>query len=76
MGRVLNYESSKWNMDKDQWIVVNSAIVPTWMWIEDCTELGKKAKSIIRLSLSDLISLSMSRETTMKTLWNKLRSFY
>ena len=59
-------------MDKDQWIVVDSGTKPTGVSDEKWKKLDQKAKSIIRLCVSDSILLNVSGEATAKTLWDKL----
>ena len=62
-------------VDRDQWIVV-SENQPTGMKDEDWQKMDRKAKSSIRLCLSDLVLLNVSREATAKDLWDKLGSLY
>jgi len=59
-------------VDKDQWIVVDSGTKPTGVSDEKWKKLDQKAKSIIRLCVSDSILLNVSGEATAKTLWDKL----
>ena len=62
-------------MDRDQWIAV-SRNQPTGMKDEDWQKLDRKAKSSIRLCLSDSVLLNVSGEATAKDLWDKLGSLY
>ena len=43
---------------------------------EDWQKMDRKAKSSIRLCLSDLVLLNVSGEATAKDLWDKLGSLY
>ena len=63
-------------MDKDQWIAVDPGTKPTAMSDEDWKKLDRKAKSTIRLCVSDSILLNVSREATTNNLWDKLRNLY
>ena len=49
---------------------------PTGMKDEDWQKMDRKAKSSIRLCLSDSVLLNVSREATTKDLWDKLGSLY
>ena len=59
-------------VDKDQWIVVDPGTKPTEMLDEDWKKLDRKAKSTIRLCVSDLVFLNVSGEDMVKNLWEKL----
>ena len=63
-------------VDKDQWIVVDSGTKPMAMLDEDRKKLDQKAKSTIRLCVSDSVLLNVSGEATAKTLWEKLGTLY
>ena len=63
-------------VDKDQWIMIDPSTKPTAMSDEDYKKLDRKAKSTIRLCVSDSILLNVSREATMKNLWDKLGTLY
>ena len=63
-------------MDKDQWIAVDPGIKPMEMSDEDWKKLDRKAKSTIRLCVSNSALLNVSEEATMKTLWDKLGTLY
>ena len=49
---------------------------PTGMSTEDWEKLDRKARSTIRLCLSDLVLLNVSREDSAKKLWEKLGNLY
>ena len=59
-------------VDKYQWITVDPGTKPTAMSDEDWKKLDRKAKSTIRLCVSDSILLNVSGEATTKNLWGKL----
>ena len=63
-------------MDKDQWIAVDLGTKPTRESNEEWKKLDWKAKSIIRLCVSHLVSLNVSGESMMKYLWDKLGTLY
>ena len=63
-------------MDKDQWIMVDPCTKPMKMSDEDWKKLDRKAKSTIRLCVSDSVLLNVSGEATTKTLWEKLGTLY
>ena len=63
-------------VDKDQWIAVDPGTKPTTMSDEDWKKLDGKAKSTIRLCVSDSVLLNVFGEAMMKTLWVKLRTLY
>ena len=56
--------------------MVDLGIKPTKMSDEDWKKLGRKAKSIIQLCVSDSVLLNVSGEATMKNLWEKLGTLY
>jgi gag-polypeptide of LTR copia-type len=63
-------------VDKDQWIAVDPGTKPTAMSDEDWKKLDRKAKSTIRLCVSDSVLLNVSGEATAKNLWEKLGTLY
>ena len=63
-------------VDKDQWIAVDPGTKPTGVSDEEWKKLDHKAKSIIRLCVSDSVLLNVSGEATTKALWDKLRTLY
>ncbi|KAH9291903.1 hypothetical protein KI387_042910, partial [Taxus chinensis] len=48
-------------VDRDQWIVV-SGVMPMGMKVEDWEKIDRKARSSIRLCLSDSVLLNVSNE--------------
>jgi hypothetical protein len=76
-----SFELWKLNMedllvDRDQWIAVDPCTAPTGTSTDDWKKLDQKAKSTIRLCLSDSIFLNVSEEATAKDLWDKLGKLY
>ena len=63
-------------VDRDQWIAVDPSTARTGTSADDWKKLDRKAKSTIRLCLSDLVLLNVSEETTTKDLWEKLEKLY
>ena len=63
-------------VDKDEWIVVDPGTKPMGVSNEEWKKLDRKAKSRIRLCVSDSMLLNVSGEATMKALWDKLRNLY
>jgi len=63
-------------VDKDQWIMVDLGTKPSGVSDEEWKKLDRRAKSIIRLCVSDLVLLNVSREATTKALWDKLGTLY
>ena len=63
-------------VDKDQWIVVDLGTKPTGVTDEEWKKLDQKAKSTIRLCVSDSVLLNVSGEATTKALWDKLGTLY
>ena len=63
-------------MDKDQWIVVDMGTKPTGVSDEEWKKLDQKAKSTIRLCVSDLVLLNVSWEAMANDLWDKLGTLY
>ena len=49
---------------------------PTGVSTEDWEKLDRKARSMIRLCLSDSVLLNVSGEDSAKKLWEKLRNLY
>eukprot|EP00253_Pinus_taeda_P008052 PITA_08052 len=63
-------------LDKDEWIMVDLGTKPTGVSDEEWKKLDRKAKITMRLCVSDSVLLNVSREATVKTLWDKLRTLY
>jgi hypothetical protein len=63
-------------VDRDHWISVDPGTTPTRTSANDWKNFDRKAKSIIRLCLSDSILLNVSEEVTTKDLWDKLGKLY
>eukprot|EP00253_Pinus_taeda_P001427 PITA_01427 len=63
-------------VDKDQWIAVDLGTKPTGVSDEEWKKLDQKAKSTIRLCVSDLVLLNISGEATSKVLWDNLGTLY
>jgi hypothetical protein len=63
-------------VDKDQWIMVDPGTAPTGTSADDWKKMDRKAKSTIRLCLSDSVLLNVSEEATTKDLWEKLGKLY
>jgi len=63
-------------VDKDQWIMVDLHTKPTRVSDEEWKKLCQKAKSTIRLCVSDLVLLNVSGEAMVKALWDKLETLY
>ena len=61
---------------KYQWIAVDPGTKPTEMSDEDWKKLDQRAKSTIRLCVSDSVLLNVSKEATVKNLWEKLGTLY
>ena len=61
-------------VDKDQWITVDMGTKPLGVSNEEWKKLDQKAKSTIRLCVSD--SVNVSGEATAKALWDKLGTLY
>ena len=53
-------------VDRDQWIAVDPSTAPTGTSSDDWKQLDRKAKSTIRLCLSDSVLLNESEEDTTK----------
>ena len=75
------FELWKLNMDDllvdiDQWITVNPGTAPTGTSADDWKKTDRKAKSTIRLCLSNSLLLNVSEEATTKDLWEKLGKLY
>jgi len=56
--------------------VVDSGTKPTGVSNEEWKKLDQKAKSTIRLCVSDSVLLNVSGEATTKALWDKLGTLY
>eukprot|EP00253_Pinus_taeda_P031108 PITA_31108 len=63
-------------VDKDQWIVVDPSTKPMGVSDEEWKMLDRKAKNVIRLCVSNSVLLNVSREATVKALWDKLGTLY
>jgi hypothetical protein len=63
-------------VDRYQWIMVDLSTSPTGTSIDDWKKFDRKAKSTIRLCLSDSVLLNVSEEDTAKDLWEKLGKLY
>eukprot|EP00253_Pinus_taeda_P015691 PITA_15691 len=63
-------------VDKDQWVTVDPGTKPTGVSNEEWKKLDRKAKSTIRLCVSDSVLLNVSGEATAKALWDKLGTLY
>ena len=63
-------------VDKDQWITVDLGTKPSGVTDEEWKKLDQKAKSTIRLCVSDSVLLNVSGKATMKALWDKLGTLY
>jgi hypothetical protein len=63
-------------VDRDQWIAVDPGTAPTGTSADDWKKMDRKAKSTIRLCLSDSVLLNVSEEATAKDLWEKLGKLY
>jgi hypothetical protein len=63
-------------VDRDQWIAVDPGTAPTRTSADDWKKMDQKAKSTIRLCLSDSVLLNVSEEATTKDLWEKLGKLY
>ena len=56
--------------------MVDLGTKPTRLSDEEWKKLDQKAKSTIRLCVSDSVLLNVSGETTAKALWDKLGTLY
>jgi hypothetical protein len=63
-------------VERDQWIAVDPGMAPTGTSADDWKKMDRKAKSTIRLCLSDSVLLNVSEEATAKDLWEKLGKLY
>jgi len=63
-------------VDKDQWIVVDPGTKPIGVSDGEWKKLDRKAKSTIRLCVSNSILLNVSGEATVKALCDKFGTFY
>ena len=61
-------------VDKEQWATVDPGTKPTGVSTEDWEKLDRKARSTIRLCLSDSVLLNVSREDSAKKLGNLYQS--
>jgi hypothetical protein len=77
MEKDLSCGSSRWKIF--WWIEISGSLVdpgttPTGTSADDWKKTDQKAKSTIRLCLSDSVLLNVSEEATAKDLWEKLGS--
>jgi hypothetical protein len=63
-------------VDRYQWIMVDLGASPIGNSTNDWKNLDRKAKSTIRLCLSDSVLLNVSEKDTTKYLWEKLGKLY
>ena len=63
-------------IDKEQWAIVDPDTKPTGVSTEDWEKLDRKARSTIRLCLSNSVLLNVSGEDSAKKLWEKLGNLY
>jgi hypothetical protein len=63
-------------VERDQWITVDPGTAPTGTSADDWKKTDRKAKSTIRLCLSDSVLLNVLEEATAKYLWEKLGKLY
>eukprot|EP00253_Pinus_taeda_P009271 PITA_09271 len=63
-------------VDKDQWITVDMGTKPTGVSDQEWKKLDQRAKSTIRLCVSDSALLNVSGEATTKALCDKLGTLY
>ena len=63
-------------VDKVQWIMMDPGTTHVGISTDDWKKLDRKAKSTIRLCLSNLVLLNVSGEATTKVLWDKLGNLY
>lgn len=62
--------------DSEHWVAVDPCTIPTGMAKEDWEKLERKAISTIRTCLSYPVLVNVSREDTIKKLWDKLGNLY
>ena len=63
-------------MDKDQWIAVDPGTKPTGVTDEEWKKMDQKAKSTLRLCVSDSVLFNVSGGAVVKALWDKLGTLY
>jgi len=63
-------------VDKDMWVVVDPSTKPMGVSNEEWKKLDRKPKRTIQLCVSDSLLLNVSREATVKSLWDKLGTLY
>ena len=63
-------------VDKEQWAAVDPGTKPAGVSTEDWEKMERKARSTIHLCLSDSVLLNVSREDSVKKLWEKLGNLY
>jgi hypothetical protein len=59
-------------VERDQWITIDPCTAAIGTSVDDWKKLDWKAKSTIRLCLSDSVLLNVLEEATTKDLWEKL----
>ena len=63
-------------VDQEQWITVDLGTAPSNLLKGDWGKIDWQARSMILLSLADLIFLNVSDEDIANTLWVKLGNLY
>ena len=63
-------------VDRDQWIAGDPGTKPMGVSDEEWKKLDWKAKSTIRLYVSDSVLLNVSGEAMTKALWDRLGTLY
>ena len=63
-------------VDQEQWIAVDPGTKTTAISQEDWDKLERRARSTIRLFLSDSVLLNVFGEDSAVKLWEKLGSLY
>ena len=63
-------------VDKEKWAGMDPGTKATGVSTEDWEKLDRKARSTIHLCLSDSVLLNVSREDSVKKLWEKLGNLY
>ena len=63
-------------VEREQWIAVDPGMKPIATPQEDWDKLERRARSTIRLCLSEFVLLNVSGEDSAIKLWEKLGSLY
>lgn len=63
-------------LDREQWVIVDPATKPISTLKKDWEKMERKARSMIRLSLSNLVLLNVFGEDNSKAMWDKLGNLY